>query len=219
MKKKEGRYNIDILDIRNIKSPKNAVLSPVNSFKYIWPSSIPESWKAIMKKQNIKKLQISRENRDTLKFLLETQKYIGQIRKPILSNDKDLFTCGSADRILKPRSKFASPISRFNLSDSKPEKNGILNGYNSINSIKLKEFSPLSIKSHNQRINSDDYCYNHPDNPLPVQKNSIVQLKKISKNKISTKGKLFRLGNFTSREVMTSKINANHKNEEFFNFQ
>ncbi|OMJ93172.1 hypothetical protein SteCoe_3863 [Stentor coeruleus] len=51
--------------------------------EFIWPSSIPESWKRIMKKRNISNIQMHRSNRSTLDFLQETQKYIRTICKPV----------------------------------------------------------------------------------------------------------------------------------------
>jgi hypothetical protein len=54
--------------------------SPV---QYIWPTSIPESWKKILHRKKIPMLHISPNSRSTLEFLEETQKYIGRICKPV----------------------------------------------------------------------------------------------------------------------------------------
>lgn len=59
---------------------KNNSMTPI---EFIWPTSIPESWKKIMKKRNISNVQIHRSNRSTLDFLQETQKYIRTICKPV----------------------------------------------------------------------------------------------------------------------------------------
>lgn len=54
-----------------------------STIRYIWPNSIPESWKKIIKKNQISILQIHKSDRKTLEFLKETQQYIQHITKPI----------------------------------------------------------------------------------------------------------------------------------------
>ena len=67
--------------VQESKSQAHYQISRVASLEYIWPSSIPDSWKNIMKRQHIK-IRIRKTNRDTMEFLQETQKYIGKICKP-----------------------------------------------------------------------------------------------------------------------------------------
>lgn len=49
---------------------------------YIWPNSIPDSWKKIFKQRNISLKQVDKSGRKTLEFLKETQQYIRHITKP-----------------------------------------------------------------------------------------------------------------------------------------
>lgn len=69
-------------------------------FKYIWQASIPESWTKIMQKKNIRKFQLSKQSRNTLEFLEETQKYISKICLPEKSKDPEILptSCRSADK-------------------------------------------------------------------------------------------------------------------------
>ena len=80
-------------------------------FKYIWQASIPESWTKIMQKKNIRKLQLSKQTRNTLEFLEETQKYINKICLPEKSKDPEIFptSCRSADKLLSRKTLESIP--------------------------------------------------------------------------------------------------------------
>ena len=60
------------------------------TFEYIWPSAIPEVYKSSLAPNQQQSVRMRTKNRNTLKFLEETQKYISRIRNPELSND---FSC------------------------------------------------------------------------------------------------------------------------------
>lgn len=57
----------------------------VASLECVWSSSIPDSWKNLMRKRSIVNVKILKSNRKTLDFLQETQKYIRTICKPFSS--------------------------------------------------------------------------------------------------------------------------------------
>lgn len=50
---------------------------------YIWPNSIPDSWKKIFEQKHISIQQVDKSGRKTLEFLKETQQYIKHITKPM----------------------------------------------------------------------------------------------------------------------------------------
>lgn len=67
--------------LRDHISIRSQTKSPI---RYFWKSSIPDSWKKIVAKDNF--IQFRNQNgkkRNTLAFLQETQKYIHSIRNPI----------------------------------------------------------------------------------------------------------------------------------------
>lgn len=76
--------------LRNCQSLREYQLGKQIDFKYIWQSSIPESWTKIMEKRNIHRLQLLKQSRNTLDFLTETQKYISKICMPTKSKDQNI---------------------------------------------------------------------------------------------------------------------------------
>lgn len=67
--------------VKDYISIRSRTKSPI---RYFWKSSIPDSWKKIVAKDNF--IQFRNQNgkkRNTLAFLQETQKYIHSIRNPV----------------------------------------------------------------------------------------------------------------------------------------
>ncbi|OMJ94515.1 hypothetical protein SteCoe_2290 [Stentor coeruleus] len=131
---------------------------PMTPIEFIWPSSIPESWKRIMKKRNISNVQIHKSNRSTLDFLQETQKYIRTICKPVNNEiqiaPKKIETSDMENKSSRVYSQMSSPFEnthedekigymrkrrRIIKSYSKGSNNGI------ISNGSLKEFK-ISVK-------------------------------------------------------------------------
>lgn len=73
-----------------VLKPRQMKDLPNEPFEYIWPSAIPEVLKSSFALKELKSFRVKRKNRNTLKFLEETQKYINRIRNPELGND---FSC------------------------------------------------------------------------------------------------------------------------------
>ena len=66
------------------KTSRKKTVSPEPlHIRYIWPNSIPETWKKIIDRKNISITQVDKGERKTLEFLKETQQYINHITKPI----------------------------------------------------------------------------------------------------------------------------------------
>jgi hypothetical protein len=82
----ESRLNVQssFKPAKKLMGKKNLSIA---TFEYIWPSSIPDKYKNNMMKQNLTEVSLKKTNRNTLKFLEETQKYINRIRNPELSGD------------------------------------------------------------------------------------------------------------------------------------
>ena len=80
-------YSRGLLKSKTVRSIENS-----NSFvfHYLWGSSIPDSWNRIINKNKIVKLKILKNNRNTLKFLEETQKYIRKICNPNESKEVEI---------------------------------------------------------------------------------------------------------------------------------
>ena len=65
------------------KTSRKKTVSPQPlEIRYIWPNSIPETWKKIIANKNISIMQVDRSEHRTLEFLKETQQYINHITKP-----------------------------------------------------------------------------------------------------------------------------------------
>lgn len=121
--------------------PKPQSIYEPDSFKfqYIWPSSIPDSWNRIFSQKHISKLRITKNERNTLRFLQETQKYIEQIRKPM--NPEDI-------RIMPSSYRSTERIPRPNQNNSispKISKNSNIN-------IRLKRLKKDKVTVHGKNI-------------------------------------------------------------------
>lgn len=82
----------------------------IKSLQCIWPSSIPESWKKIMKKRNISE-DVHKSNRNTISFLTETQKYIRTICKPLNIDEVQVAPrIGGVSTKVTSSSKHLSPV-------------------------------------------------------------------------------------------------------------
>lgn len=88
------------------------------TIRYLWPSSIPESWQRLEKKK-VCNIKIRKANRNTINFLEETQKYIENICKPF--TDEIFETPRKRPKILKKIPQKKTSV--------KPTTPYILNGY------------------------------------------------------------------------------------------
>jgi hypothetical protein len=166
------------LDLRGTRSDRDSKLTPITSFKYIWSSSIPTSWDLIMKKKHINKLQVTKNDRNTLLFLEETQKYINNIRKPINFDQKLVFSSKT------PR--VSIPAQKSSLEDEKIVHMPPLRDYNRNSAIPSIDSSPLNLKTlrksntinhsriliHSDTIRGLQISKNHPNSPILSKRHS-----------------------------------------------
>ena len=139
------------------KSQAHYRLSSVASLEYIWQSSIPEAWKKIMKRQNMK-VRIRKTNRDTMQFLQETQKYIEKICNP------------QVDEVVKiPRKSGNFSISSRN---SKFPSNSQSPNHSSAPAIKSRHLKrrPILSKDNSKLIISDHISSRKLLTPIPKEK-------------------------------------------------
>lgn len=83
----QGKAKSQDVSMKKSQSNHNLRTNSLGSVECIWPSSIPESWKKIMKLKNLPSIKVQKSSRNTLAFLQETQRYIENICKPMQTDE------------------------------------------------------------------------------------------------------------------------------------
>ena len=150
--------------VEKSKSQAHYRLSSVASLEYIWQSSIPEAWKKIMKRQNMK-VRIRKTNRDTMEFLQETQKYIEKICNP------------PVDEVVKIPRK--SGIFSISLRNYKFPSNSQSPNHSSAPPIKSRQVKrrPMLYKYNSKLTLGDPISSRKLLNPIPTDKISTPEFR------------------------------------------